>query len=44
MSETVQIPKGWELKKISDCGQIITGSTPKTTNSEFYGNDFPFFY
>ena len=43
MSETVQIPKGWELKKISDCGQIITGSTPKTTNPEFYGNDFPFF-
>jgi type I restriction enzyme, S subunit len=43
MSETVQIPKGWELKKLSDTGQITTGSTPKTSNSEFYGNDFPFY-
>ena len=41
--EEIAVPKGWELKKISDIGHIITGSTPKTSNSEFYGNDFPFY-
>mgnify|MGYP005643058819 FL=1 len=41
--EEIVVPKGWELKKISDIGHIITGSTPKTSNSEFYGNDFPFY-
>ena len=41
--EEIIVPKGWELKKISDIGHIITGSTPKTSNSEFYGNDFPFY-
>ncbi len=39
----IEIPKGWELKKISDIGDIQTGSTPNTTNSEYYGNDFPFY-
>jgi len=39
----LKIPKGWQLKKISDTGKIITGSTPKTTHPEYYGNDFPFY-
>jgi type I restriction enzyme, S subunit len=42
MSE-IEIPKDWELKKISDIGNILTGSTPDTTNSEYYGVDFPFY-
>ena len=42
MSE-MQVPKGWELKKISDIGDVITGSTPSKTNSEYYGSDFPFY-
>ncbi len=39
----IEIPKGWELKKISDIGTILTGSTPDTRNSEYFGNDFPFY-
>ena len=41
--EQIQIPKGWELKKLSEIGDIITGSTPKTANSEYYGSDYPFY-
>lgn len=42
MSE-IEVPKGWQLSKISEVGKIITGSTPNTKNSEFYGDDFPFY-
>ena len=39
----MKVPEGWELKKLCDIGEIITGSTPKTTNLEYYGDDFPFY-
>ena len=37
-----EVPKGWELKALSDIGQIICGKTPSKSNKEFYGNDVPF--
>lgn len=34
------IPEDWEVKRISDLGDVVTGSTPKTTISEYYnGNE-----
>ncbi|MEZ7767294.1 restriction endonuclease subunit S [Haemophilus parahaemolyticus] len=38
----VEVPKGWNLKALSDLGQIICGKTPSKSNKEFYGNDVPF--
>lgn len=38
----VEMPKGWNLKALSDLGQIICGKTPSKSNKEFYGNDVPF--
>ena len=38
----VEVPKGWELKALSDLGQIICGKTPSKSNKEFYGDDVPF--
>jgi putative type-1 restriction enzyme hindVIIP specificity protein len=37
-----EVPKGWELKALSDLGQIICGKTPSKSNKEFYGDDVPF--
>lgn len=38
----VEVPKGWEMKSLSDLGQIICGKTPSKSNKEFYGDDVPF--
>ena len=38
----VEVPKGWNLKALSDLGQIICGKTPSKSNKEFYGDDVPF--
>ena len=34
--------KDWQLKQISDLGEVVTGSTPSTRNPEYYGGEFPF--
>lgn len=31
--------KGWTYKKIKDVGEVIGGTTPSTTNPEFWGGD-----
>lgn len=36
------IPNGWDKKKISDLGEIITGKTPSTTKKQYYGGYIPF--
>ncbi len=36
------IPKGWEVKSISDFGKIVTGKTPSKANEDFFGEDIPF--
>ena len=33
------IPDEWEVKKINSVGEVITGSTPKTAQREFYDGD-----
>ena len=38
----IEVPKGWEMKALSDLGQIICGKTPSKSNKEFYGDDVPF--
>ena len=37
-SEIGVIPVEWEVVKLDDLGRIITGSTPKTANQDFYLN------
>ncbi|ELH9259222.1 TPA: restriction endonuclease subunit S [Campylobacter jejuni] len=37
------LPQGWEVKTLSEIGEIITGSTPSKSNVEFYRKDYPFF-
>lgn len=32
----------WNKVKVCDMGSIITGKTPKTSNTEYYGGDIPF--
>lgn len=40
--DRVEVPKGWNLKALSDLGQIICGKTPSKSNKEYYGNEVPF--
>ena len=37
-----ELPKGWKIKKLGECGLIQTGTTPKTSEAENYGNYIPF--
>lgn len=32
----------WEIKKLKDIGDIITGKTPSTSNPKFYNGNYPF--
>jgi type I restriction enzyme S subunit len=36
------VPEGWNKKKISDFGNIVTGKTPSTAREEYYGGNIPF--
>jgi type I restriction enzyme S subunit len=36
------IPEGWDICKISDLGDVITGKTPSTKVESNYGGDIPF--
>jgi type I restriction enzyme S subunit len=36
------IPREWEEKEIDSIGEIITGSTPPTAKSEYYGDEILF--
>jgi len=38
-----EIPDGWEVQKFTDVGDVLTGGTPKTKNSEYWGGNIPFF-
>ena len=41
-TELGMVPKGWGLRKIREIGEVVTGNTPSTTNTSFYGNEFLF--
>jgi type I restriction enzyme S subunit len=32
----------WKVKKIKDCGKVITGKTPPTKITEYFGGSYPF--
>lgn len=36
------IPEGWQYKKVSSFGSVITGKTPSTAKSQYYGGEVPF--
>lgn len=42
-SELGMIPKGWEAKPLTDCTKVIGGGTPKTSISEYWNGDIPWF-
>ncbi|AEF18516.1 MULTISPECIES: restriction endonuclease subunit S [unclassified Hydrogenobaculum] len=37
-----RIPEEWEVVRLGEIGEIITGSTPPTENSEYYGDEYLF--
>ena len=37
------MPEGWAWCRLGEIGNIVTGSTPSKTHSEYYGNEYPFF-
>lgn len=39
-TEIGEIPEGWEVAKIKDVDEIITGTTPSTKKLDYYGNAF----
>lgn len=36
------VPAGWTEKCVSDFGEVITGKTPSTAKTEYYGGNIPF--
>ena len=40
MTEICLIPEDWEVERIGDIGQVVTGSTPPRNNSANWGGDF----
>jgi len=39
---TNNIPKHWQVKKLSEIGKSVTGTTPPKNDTTNYGNDIPF--
>ena len=36
------VPEGWEKKSVGELGSVITGKTPSTSNTNYYGGNIPF--
>ena len=36
------VPEGWKKQKITEFGEIITGKTPSTAKTQYYGGTIPF--
>ena len=36
------VPEGWTERCVSNFGEVITGKTPSTEKTEYYGGDIPF--
>ncbi len=41
-SEEFKLPEGWKWVKLGEVGNIVTGSTPPTENTNYYGDKYPF--
>lgn len=42
-SELGEIPEGWEVQPFSETVEVIGGGTPKTSVSEYWGGEIPWF-
>lgn len=42
-SELGMIPKGWEVKPLTECTKVIGGGTPKTSIPEYWNGDISWF-
>ena len=40
--EIQTLPDNWKIVKVEHCGEVITGTTPKTERADYYGGDVPF--
>lgn len=36
------VPEGWSYKRVDNFGEVITGQTPPTSKTEYYGGNIPF--
>jgi type I restriction enzyme S subunit len=41
-SELGLVPRGWQVGRVADLGDVICGKTPPTAQPENYGDDVPF--
>jgi type I restriction enzyme S subunit len=41
-SELGEIPKGWDVSKVKDWGEVVCGKTPPKSNKEYFGEDVLF--
>ena len=39
-TEIVEIPVEWEVVRVKDVGEIVTGNTPSTKNLEYYNSEY----
>jgi len=42
-SELGQIPKGWRVGSLTEIASVISGGTPKTRKTEYWGEEIPWF-
>jgi len=42
INEETRLPEGWEKVELQELVNVVTGKTPSTTKTEYYGNDIPF--
>ena len=40
--EVAELPKDWEMVKVGEIGEVITGTTPSTKVKEYWGKGYPF--
>lgn len=36
------VPEGWEYRSVREFGEVITGKTPSTSKTNYYGGNIPF--
>jgi len=41
-TEIGEIPEEWDVKRVKEIGEVITGNTPSTKIKDYYGDDYMF--
>ena len=41
-TEVGDMPKGWKVVEVGELGEIVTGTTPRTSNREYYDGQYMF--